>query len=159
MQPCSTLPPIISTPIINNYYNVQPPYYSNPSYYSGLESTYLHNSHNFSSIVTSKKLFVDLMFRAIYLSLIEEGTALVKYTFLLFFTENSFMKEEKLMKFLTDSCRMPILGAPSSIEVNFKHNCVNGCRCFPTVSICSFTSELPVHIQDKRKYYPCFQQH
>ena len=29
-QPC---------PIINNYHNVQPPYYSNPSYYSGLEST------------------------------------------------------------------------------------------------------------------------
>ena len=25
-------------PIINNYYNVQPSYYSNPSYYSGLES-------------------------------------------------------------------------------------------------------------------------
>ena len=54
------------------------------------------------------------MFHAIYLSLIEEGTALGKYTFLLFFTENSFMKEEKLMKFLTDSCRMPILG----VEVN-----------------------------------------
>ena len=34
-------PPIIPTrPIINNYYNVQPPYYSNPSYYSGLESSY-----------------------------------------------------------------------------------------------------------------------
>ena len=26
-------------PIINNYYNVQPPYYSNPSYYLGLKST------------------------------------------------------------------------------------------------------------------------
>ena len=38
-QPCPT-PPIISTPsIIHSYYNVQPPYYSNPSYYSGLEST------------------------------------------------------------------------------------------------------------------------
>ena len=159
MQPRPTLPPIISTPIINNYYNVQPPYYSNPSYYSGLESTYFHNSHSFSPIVTSKKLFVDLMFHAIYLSLIEEGTALVKYTFLLFFTDNSSMKGEKLMKFLTDSCRMPILGAPPSIEVNFKHDCVNGCRCFLTVSTCSFTSELPVGIQDKSKCYPCFQQH
>ena len=29
-------------PIINNYYNVQPPYYSNSSYYSGLGST--HNT-------------------------------------------------------------------------------------------------------------------
>ena len=26
-------------PIVNNYYNVHLPYYSNPSYYSGLEST------------------------------------------------------------------------------------------------------------------------
>ena len=25
-------------PIINNYYNVQPPYYSKPSYYSGIKS-------------------------------------------------------------------------------------------------------------------------
>ena len=42
-------PPIIShpplPPIINNYYNVQPPYYSNPSYYSGLESNVVIGSH------------------------------------------------------------------------------------------------------------------
>ena len=41
------------------------------------------------------------------------------------------------MTFLTGSCRIPVLGAPPSIEINFKHNCVNGCRCFPTVSTCS----------------------
>ena len=34
----SNLPIIPTPPIINNYYNVQPPYYSNTSYYSGLES-------------------------------------------------------------------------------------------------------------------------
>ena len=99
------------------------------------------------------------MFHATYLPLIEEGTALVSFTFTLFFMENPFVKEEKLMKFLTGSYRMPALGAPPSIEVNFKQDCVNGCRCFPTVSTCSFTLELPVHIQNKRKCYPCFQQH
>ena len=40
--------------------------------------------------------------------------------------ENPLVKEEKLMKFLTGSYRMPVLGAPPSIEVNFKHACVNG---------------------------------
>ena len=35
--------PVQPPPIINNYYNVQPPYYSNPSYYSGLESNSSQN--------------------------------------------------------------------------------------------------------------------
>ena len=35
----SSNPPIFPTfPIINNYYNVQPPYYFKSFYYSGLES-------------------------------------------------------------------------------------------------------------------------
>ena len=43
----SYLPYYSNPPINNNYYNVQPPYYSNPSYYSGLESTFLINlKHN-----------------------------------------------------------------------------------------------------------------
>ena len=32
--------PTSNLPIINNYYNAQPPYCFNPSYYSGIESTY-----------------------------------------------------------------------------------------------------------------------
>ena len=38
-------------PIINNYYNVQPPlpFYSNPSYYSGLESICLDPFKNHTS--------------------------------------------------------------------------------------------------------------
>ena len=32
-------------PIINNYYDVQPPYYSNPSYYSGPESKQIVSFH------------------------------------------------------------------------------------------------------------------
>ena len=55
------------------------------------------------------------------------------YSIRLFFTENSSVKEEKLMKFLTGSYRIPVLGAPPIIKVNFKHDCANGCRCFPTV--------------------------
>ena len=58
------------------------------------------------------------------------------------------------MRFLTVSYKMPVLGAPLSIEMNFKHDCLNGCRCFPTVSTCSFKLDLPVHIQNKRKCYP-----
>ena len=88
------------------------------------------------------------MFNTIYLPLVEEETALVYCTFLLFFTENSSIKKDKLIKFLTGSCRIPVLGTPPSIKVNFKYNCENGCRCFPTVLICSFTSELPVHIKN-----------
>ena len=67
------------------------------------------------------------MFHAIYLSIIEEETGLVKYIFLLFFTENSSLKEEKMMKFLTGSYGTPILGALPSIKGNFKHDCVNRC--------------------------------
>ena len=95
------------------------------------------------------------MFNTIYLPL-EEETALVYYTFLLFFTENSSIKKDKLIKFLTGSCRMPVLRAPPSIEVNFKYNCVNGCRCFPTVLICSFTSELPVRIKNEEEILSVF---
>ena len=51
---------------------------------------------------------------------------------------------------------MPILSAPPSIKVNFKHDCVNGCRCFPTVLKCSFTSELPVHIQNEEEMLSVF---
>ena len=55
------------------------------------------------------------------------------------------------MKFLTGSYRIPVLAAPPSIAVNFKDDCVNVCRCFPTVSACSFTLELPVHIQNEQE--------
>ena len=38
-------PPVIPTPpIIDNYYNVQPSYYSIPSYHSGLESSDLSSN-------------------------------------------------------------------------------------------------------------------
>ena len=40
-QPRPTSPIIPTPPVINNYYNVQPPYYSKSSYYSGLESNKL----------------------------------------------------------------------------------------------------------------------
>ena len=60
------------------------------------------------------------------------------------------------MKFLTGSYRIPVLGAPPSIEVNFKLDCVNGYRCFPTVSTCSFTLELPVPIQNEQEMLPVF---
>ena len=60
------------------------------------------------------------------------------------------------MKFLTGSYRKPVLNAPPSIEVNFKHDCINGCRCFPTVSTCSFTLELPVHTQNEEEMLSVF---
>ena len=116
---------------------------------------YLHNSQNFSLIITSKKLFIDIIFNAIYLSLIEAVTCTCT-VYVYFFTENSSIKEGKLMKFLTGSYRIPVLGALTNIEVNFKHDCVNGCRCFPTVSTCSFTLELPIHIQNEEKMLSVF---
>ena len=60
------------------------------------------------------------------------------------------------MKFLTGSYRIPVLGATPSIEVNFKHDCINGCRCFPTVSTCSFALELLVHIQNDKEILSVF---
>ena len=41
-------PPYYSNPlpIINDYYNVQPRYYSNPSYYSGLEGSIILRQWN-----------------------------------------------------------------------------------------------------------------
>ena len=41
----------LSGNIINNYYNVQPPYYSNPSYYSELESNQMDNISKMLSIM------------------------------------------------------------------------------------------------------------
>ena len=99
------------------------------------------------------------MFNTIYLPLVEEETALVYYTFILFFTENSSIKKDKLIKFLTGSCRIPVLRAPPSIEVNFKYDCVNGCTCFPTVLIFLLHQSYQSVLRMKRKSYLCFQQH
>ena len=41
-------------PIINNFYNVQPSYYSNPSYYSGLESTFAKKNCKFNQETDEK---------------------------------------------------------------------------------------------------------
>ena len=52
------------------------------------------------------------------------------------------------MKFLTGSERIPALGVPPAIELTFNHKCPPGCKCFPTVSTCALTLDIPVHVRE-----------
>ena len=66
------------------------------------------------------------------------------------------------MKFLTGPHRIPVLGAPPTIEVNFKRDYVNGWRSFQHVlrsrRVLLHKSYKSV-FRMKRKYYRRFQQH
>ena len=78
---------------------------------------YLHGLHNFSPIIASKKLFIDLILNAVQFIVNRRGSC--PCIILLFFTEDSSINEEKLMKFLTGSYRTPVLGALPSIHSTF----------------------------------------
>lgn len=56
------------------------------------------------------------------------------------------------MKYLTGSERIPPLGLPPCINIEFKHNCKPSkegtvCNCLPVVSTCAMRITLPVHIK------------
>ena len=57
------------------------------------------------------------------------------------------------MAFLTGSEKIPALGFPPQITLTFKHDCRNGCKCFPTVSTCSLTLDIPAHIGNEEKMF------
>ena len=50
-----------------------------------------------------------------------------------------------MMKFLTGSGSVPVLGLPSKMRVEFKHGCIIECRCKPSVSTCDLTLNIAVH--------------
>ena len=60
------------------------------------------------------------------------------------------------MKFLTDSEAIPALGVPTQYEVSFNHGCPESCRCFPTVSTCSFSLNIPIHVKDDEEMITMF---
>ena len=61
--------------------------------------------------------------------------------------ENNIIKPKKLMKFLTGSETIPAFGVPTKMEVSFNHGCLESCRCFPTISTCSFSLNIPIHVK------------
>ena len=52
-----------------------------------------------------------------------------------------------VMKFITDTNKVPTLGFPKYINVSFLHGRKENCRCRPTSSTCELTMYLPVHYQ------------
>ena len=61
------------------------------------------------------------------------------------------------MKFLTGSETIPAFGVPTKIEVSFNHGCPKSCRCFSTVSTCSFSSIIPIHVNDDEEILTMFE--
>ena len=55
------------------------------------------------------------------------------------------------MKFLTDSEIISAFGVPTKIEVSFNQRYPESCRCFPTVSIGSFSLNIPIHVKDNEE--------
>ena len=62
------------------------------------------------------------------------------------------------MSFLTGSEKIPTFGLPPQITVSFKHDCQNQgtCWCFPTVSTCSYSVDIPVHINNDEAMLQAF---
>ena len=61
------------------------------------------------------------------------------------------------MAFLTGSEKIPALGLPPQITVTFKHDCSNGWKCFPIVSTCSLTLDIPAHIGYEETMFEVFE--
>ena len=61
------------------------------------------------------------------------------------------------MKFLTSSETIPAFGVPAKIEVSFNHRCPKSCSCFPTVSTCSFSLIIPIHVKDDEEMVTMFE--
>ena len=61
------------------------------------------------------------------------------------------------MKFLTGSETIPAFGVPTKIEVSFNHGCPKSCRCFPTVSTCSFSLIIPFHVKRDEEMVTMFE--
>ena len=50
------------------------------------------------------------------------------------------------MKFLTGSETFPTFGIPTKIAISFNHGCPKS--CFPSVSSCSSSLNIPIHVKD-----------
>ena len=60
------------------------------------------------------------------------------------------------MKFLNGSETIPAFGAPTKTEVLFNHECLESCRCFPTVSTSSFSLNIPICVKDDEEMVTMF---
>ena len=68
---------------------------------------YSHNSQNLSVIITSKKLFINLIFNAIYLSLTEEVTCTCIVYFFIFYRKFIIQKrktDDIFNRFMQNTC-------------------------------------------------------
>ena len=74
------------------------------------------------------------------------------------FLAKSETKPGTLMSFLTGSEKIPTFGLPPHITVSFKYDCQNQwtCRCFPTLSTCSYSVDIPVHINNDEAMLQAF---
>ena len=60
------------------------------------------------------------------------------------------------MTFLTGSETISAFGVPTKIEVSFNQGYAESCRCFPTVSTCSFSLNIPIHVKDDEEMVTMF---
>ena len=51
-----------------------------------------------------------------------------------------------LVKWMTGTKTVPVLGFPKKFSITFVHGCDAGCRCRPTTSTCDLLLKMPVHI-------------
>ena len=72
------------------------------------------------------------------------------------FVENCYPSFNKLMKYLTGSGTLPLLGLPTHFSINFLHMCKDSCKCLPKVSICAMAVTIPVTFCHFERYERCF---
>ena len=51
----------------------------------------------------------------------------------------------ELVKWLTETIKVPILGFTKKFTVSFIHGCQVGCKCRPSTSTCDLLLKLPAH--------------
>ena len=91
------LPYYSNPPIINNYYNVQPPYYSNPSYYSGLKSKKIFSGVAVKCFFRAQISYI-LLFSRIPVSERSKSTVWGRHLFQNFFRFGTFWYASTLRK-------------------------------------------------------------
>lgn len=76
--------------------------------------------------------------------------------FIMIFSEESLVKFNDVMKFITGSSSIPPGGLQRNLSTEFVHGCAPLCKCLPTISTCSLTVRLPVHLTSEEEMKAAF---
>lgn len=70
---------------------------------------------------------------------------LIIYLIIIGIPEAPGLQLKHLLKFMTGCETIPPLGFPCDLNIHFRHDCPDECKCRPTASTCGLILTLPIH--------------